>query len=55
VDGKANKHLARFLARLFGVPPRQVQLLSGESGRAKRIRIQQPRILPAEIKNPSYD
>jgi uncharacterized protein (TIGR00251 family) len=51
VDGKANEHLVRFLASLFDVPRRQVELLSGASGRAKRIRIQQPRALPAEIKN----
>jgi uncharacterized protein (TIGR00251 family) len=49
VDGKANSHLIRFLARHFGVPRRQVQLLSGESSRAKRIRIQRPRQLPAGI------
>lgn len=49
VDGKANSHLIRFLARQFGVPRRQVQLLSGESSRAKRIRIQRPRQLPAGI------
>ena len=51
VDGKANEHLIRFLAGLFDVPRRQVRLLSGESSRAKRIRIQQPRALPAEIKH----
>lgn len=49
VDGKANSHLVRFLARHFGVPRRQVQLLSGESSRAKRIRIQRPRQLPAGL------
>ena len=51
VDGKANEHLIRFLAGLFDVPRRQVRLLSGESSRAKRIRIRQPRTLPAEIEN----
>lgn len=49
VDGKANSQLIRFLARQFGVPKRQVQLLSGESSRAKRVRIQHPRLLPAGI------
>ena len=53
VDGKANEHLVRFLAGLFEVPRRQVRLLSGESSRAKRIRIRQPRTLPAEIENSS--
>ena len=50
VDGEANKHLIRYLARLFDVPRSQVQLLSGAGGRSKRIRIEQPRTLPAEIK-----
>lgn len=49
LDGKANSQLVRFLAGEFGVPKRQVQLLSGESSRAKRIRIQRPRRLPAGI------
>jgi len=49
VDGKANSHLIRFLARHFGVPSSRVLLLSGESSRAKRIRIQRPRQIPAGI------
>lgn len=49
VDGKANSQLIRFLAGHFGVPRRQVRLLSGESSRAKRVRIQRPRQLPAGI------
>jgi hypothetical protein len=49
VDGKANNHLIRLLAKHFGVPARQVLLLSGESSRAKRVRIQRPRQLPAGI------
>jgi uncharacterized protein (TIGR00251 family) len=51
VDGKANEHLVRFLAKLFDVPRRQVRLLSGEGGRKKRVCIQQPGTLPVEIKN----
>jgi uncharacterized protein len=49
VDGKANSHLIRFLAKHFRVPCRQVLLLSGERSRAKRVRIQRPRQLPAGI------
>jgi len=49
VDGKANSHLIKFLAEHFGVPPRQVLLLSGENSRAKRVRIQRPRRIPAGI------
>ena len=51
MDGRANEHLVRFLAGLFGVPRRRVRLLSGAGGRAKRIRIRQPRTLPAAIKH----
>ena len=39
VEGKANDHLVRFLAKRFGVHRRDVTLLSGESGRDKRVRI----------------
>jgi hypothetical protein len=56
VDGKANSHLIRFLAKCFGVPRRQVQLLAGENGRAKRVRIQRPRQIPAVIpQRPRHD
>jgi uncharacterized protein (TIGR00251 family) len=49
VEGKANRRLVRFLARQFGVPQRQVQLLSGENSRDKRVRIISPRRLPTGI------
>ena len=49
VEGKANRHLVKFLARLFGVAPRDVSLLSGETARGKRVRIHRPRCLPPEI------
>jgi hypothetical protein len=49
VNGKANSHLIRLLAKHFGVPCRQVLLLSGENSRAKRLRIQRPRQMPAGI------
>lgn len=49
VDGKANEHLVGFLAKLFRVPKGQVEILSGETGRDKRIRIRAPREIPAEI------
>jgi len=37
VKGKANAALVRFLSRLLGIPPRQIILISGESGRRKRV------------------
>lgn len=52
VDGKANAHLLRFLAELFDVAPSSVELLSGETGRDKRVRIARPRRLPAEAEIP---
>lgn len=49
VDGAANAHLIKFLARLFQVSPGQVTQLSGESGRIKRFCIQAPAVLPEAI------
>lgn len=49
VDGKANEHLIRFLARCFGVPKSNITLLSGETGRDKRISIAHPTTLPPLI------
>lgn len=47
VDGKANAHLLRFLAGLFDVPASSVELISGETGRDKRVKISHPRRFPA--------
>jgi uncharacterized protein (TIGR00251 family) len=49
VDGKANAHLLAFLAESFGVAKSQVSLLSGQQSRQKRVRIQTPATLPAEL------
>jgi len=46
VDGKANAHLIKYLSRLFKVPKGQVLILSGETGRDKRVKIVAPKILP---------
>ena len=40
VDGKANAALCAFLADFCGVPKSAVMLLSGETSRAKRVRIE---------------
>jgi uncharacterized protein (TIGR00251 family) len=37
VDGKANEALVRFLAETLNVPTRSISLLSGETGRSKRV------------------
>jgi len=39
VDGKANAHLMKFLAKLLGVPKSAIALVSGETMRDKRLRI----------------
>jgi len=49
VDGKANKHLLGFLARQFKVPVARITLLSGLTGRDKRVCIQSPQHLPIQI------
>jgi len=46
VDGKANAHLIKFLAKAFGVSKTAVTLESGETSREKRIRICSPSRLP---------
>lgn len=52
VDGKANKHLIAFIARTFKVAKANVSIISGESGRNKRIKIHQPERIP-DIFNPA--
>lgn len=39
VDGKANAALCAFLATFCGVPKSAVELISGDTSRAKRVRI----------------
>ncbi len=46
VDGKANALLLTFLGGAFGVAKSQVELLSGELNRQKRVRIRHPKRLP---------
>jgi uncharacterized protein (TIGR00251 family) len=39
VDGKANEECRKFFAKLFAVPSRQVEIVTGDSSRDKIIRI----------------
>ena len=39
VDGKANDELTRFLAEKFDLSKRSVEILSGDGGRIKRIKL----------------
>jgi len=40
VDGKANEALIEFLSQTLGIPPRQITLLSGQTSRKKRLKLQ---------------
>jgi uncharacterized protein (TIGR00251 family) len=46
VEGKANRHLLKFLAKAFGIPVYQAEMISGEGSRSKTVRLKSPRILP---------
>ena len=52
IDGKANSHLIKVLAKTFGVPKSRIELISGAKNRNKRLRIQSPIKLPAGISHP---
>lgn len=49
VDGKANGHLMKFLAKVFGVTKSGIQIKSGETGRNKHLCITSPTKLPDGI------
>ncbi len=54
VDGKANVHLIKVMAKLFGVPKNAVTIVSGELSREKRLYIKSPKKIPdiiSEVKN----
>lgn len=46
IDGKANQHLIAYIAEEFGVSKSACKLITGESGREKRIAICSPKTLP---------
>jgi uncharacterized protein (TIGR00251 family) len=43
LEGRANKHLIKFLANCFDVPQHQVTIEKGEQSRIKRVRIDSPK------------
>ncbi|WP_069212445.1 DUF167 family protein YggU [Vibrio cholerae] len=49
IDGKANVHLSKYLAKLCKVAKGSVVIEKGELGRHKQVRILQPSQIPAEI------
>jgi len=46
VDGKANKHLLKYIAKEFGVAKTRVSLIRGESSRQKTLQIINSQKLP---------
>lgn len=46
VDGQANEALLSYLADQFGVPKRQVELVSGQASRSKRVVVHGPKRRP---------
>jgi uncharacterized protein (TIGR00251 family) len=39
VEGAANEELARFLAKVFGVPARAIEIVSGHASKTKVVRV----------------
>lgn len=50
VDGKANKALCEYMAKLLAVPKRQVTLVNGDTSRIKRIKIVGVGELPQDLR-----
>lgn len=49
VEGKANTHLLKFIAKTFAVRTSQVELLSGKTSRYKKVRINSPVKIPTQL------
>ncbi len=49
VDGKANAHIQKWLAKLFQVSKSQVSVHKGELSRHKQLLIAAPFVIPAEF------
>ncbi|MBJ3814204.1 YggU family protein [Shimwellia pseudoproteus] len=49
VDGQANAHLTKYLAKQFRVAKSQVAIEKGELGRHKQVLISQPQQIPAAV------
>ena len=49
VDGKANDHIIKWFSKLFKVPTGNIEILQGELGRQKTLRICSPKVVPIEF------
>lgn len=53
VDGKANKHLIKYLSKVFKVAKSQITIKAGETGRNKHLLIINPQCLPEIVQERS--
>jgi len=51
VEGKANEHLVKFIAKAFGLPRARITLESGDHSRSKCLRLKSPTQLPIPLEN----
>ena len=49
VDGQANAHLVKYLAKQFRVAKNQVLIEKGELGRHKQVKISHPQQIPSAV------
>ncbi|MBV7316623.1 DUF167 family protein YggU [Shewanella sp. NIFS-20-20] len=49
IDGKANAHLTKFLAKSFKVAKGEIDIIKGHLGRHKQVLIHQPSIIPPQV------
>ncbi len=42
VDGAANKECIKFMAKILKIPKKSISIISGETGRRKKIEIEKP-------------
>lgn len=52
IEGRANAAVVEFIAKAFGVPKRNVQVVSGELSREKTVAVQSPTRLPPALELP---
>lgn len=55
VDGKANRHLIKFLSRQLKTSQSQIEIIQGLNSRDKRIGITSPGHVPPELKIKAKD
>ncbi|MCU7848859.1 MAG: DUF167 family protein [Candidatus Thiodiazotropha sp. (ex Lucinoma kastoroae)] len=51
IDGKANAHLMKFIAKAFHLPRSKIQLISGVTSRSKCLRLKSPQYLPIPLED----